>query len=68
MQTNGNVIRNQMFPSPAHVWEAAKGWATSFLRRDAVVDAALALIALDSVGFVLFSLHNAFANYTITGF
>ncbi len=68
MQANGNVIRNQIVPSPAHVWETAKGWTRSFLRRDAVVDAALALIALDSVGFVLFTLHNAFANYTITGF
>ncbi len=68
MQTNGNVIRDQWVPSPALVWETAKGWTKPFLRREVVVDAALALIALDSVGFVLFSLHRAFANYTITGF
>ncbi|MGW8320994.1 MAG: hypothetical protein ACWGSD_05510 [Thermodesulfobacteriota bacterium] len=68
MQTKGNVLRNQMAPSPAHVWEAVRGLAKSFLRRDAIVDAALALIALDSVGFVLFSLHRALGNYTVTGF
>ena len=68
MQTNGHVIRGQTVPSPAQVWETARGWAKSFLRRDGIVDAALALIALDSVGFVLFSLHRAFENYTITGF
>ena len=68
MRTNGNVIRNQMVPSPAHVWAAAKGWARTFLRRDTIIDGALALIALDSVGFVLFNLHRAFGNYTMTGF
>ena len=68
MQTHGNVIRDQMVPSPAHVWETTRGWAKSFLRRDVVVDGGLALIALDSVGFVLFSLHRAFANYALTGF
>jgi len=68
MRTNGNVIRNQTVPSPAHVWETARRWTKSFFRRDVIVDAALALIALDSVGFVLFSLHRAFGNYTMTGF
>ncbi len=68
MHTNGNVIRNQTVPSPAHVWETARGWTKSFLRRDVLVDGALTLIALDSVGFVLFSLHRAFGNYTMTGF
>jgi len=68
MQTNGNVIRNQTVPSPAHVWASAEAWARAFLRRDVIVDGALTLITLDSVGFVLLCLHRVFANYTVTGF
>ena len=68
MQTNGNVIRNLMVPSSTHVWEMAKGWARTFSKREVILDAALALIAPDSVAFVLFSLHRAFGNYTLTGF
>jgi hypothetical protein len=33
-----------------------------------IVDLALALIALESVGFVLFSLHRALGTYIMTGF
>ena len=67
MQANGHAVRNQTVPSPAHVREAVGGWAKSFLRREVIVDVAVAVIALESVGFVIFSLHKAFANYAITG-
>ncbi len=68
MQTNGQAIRNQMVPSPAHVWETLKGWSRKHITQEGMVDVALALVALDTVGFLVFSLNKAFATYTITGF
>jgi hypothetical protein len=68
MQTNGNVISRPTVPSSAHVWEAAKGWARKTITQERMIDAALALVALDGVGFVIFSLHKAFTEYSMTGF
>lgn len=68
MQINGNVIRNQMVLSPAHVWEIAKGWAREYITQEAMLDAALTLTTFGSAGFVLFTLHRIVTNCTVTGF
>ena len=68
METNITAIRNEGILHATHAWEAVKAWAGSTLTRNAIFDAALAVTAFGSAGFVLLSLHRIVTNWTMTGF
>jgi hypothetical protein len=57
-----------MVLSPAHVWEAVKGWAKTVITQEAMFDASLTLATFASAGFLFLSLHRIVTHWTVTGF
>ncbi|MEW6440366.1 MAG: hypothetical protein AB1640_05455 [bacterium] len=68
MEANGNVIRDHGIGSSVDAWNQAKDWLGSHLTRDRMVEGALAAATSGMLGFVLYVLHHAMQQYTVTGF
>ena len=67
MKSNGSFIRDHRIHWSAHQRQIAREWARTHVTRERILDAALAAGTFGSTGFVLFVLHQALQNVTVTG-